>query len=103
MKLPWEQLSQLGVGGTFVVIVLWMIFRFLSTRKNGTEKILLKLDASEGKMAVAVEAIATAVENQTRLVERLYDKQSEHHVEIIKEISHGGVNRRIGEMPERSQ
>ena len=56
------------------------------------------MDASEGKMATAMEAIAVAIENQTRLVEKMYDKQSDHYVELIKELNNGAISRRISEM-----
>lgn len=101
--IPWAQLTQLGVGGGFSVVILFITFRFLSGRKNGTDKILLRMDASECKVANAMESIASAINNQTRLVEKMYDKQSDNHVEIIKEINHGSIRRSGSEVSKGTQ
>lgn len=79
MELPWSQLTQLGVGGLFAVAILWMTFRFLNDRKNGTEKILMKMDASEVKMATAMESVAGAIQAL--------------HLDLIKEMNNGRSNR----------
>ena len=94
MDIPWSQLTQLGAGGSVAVGILWVTFRFLASRRNGTEKILLKLESSESNVAHAMESIAKAIDNQTDLVEKMYDKQNDNHVDIIREINHGAVSRR---------
>ena len=81
-----------------IVIVLNMTFKFINSRKNVMEQILLKMDASEGRMATAVERIANAIGNQTKLVEKMYDKQNDNYVDIIKELNNGSISRRAGEM-----
>jgi len=98
IDIPWPQLTQLGAGGMIIVIVLNMTFKFINVRKSVMEQILLKMDASEGRMATAVERIANAIGNQTKLVEKMYDKQNDNYVDIIKELNNGSISRRAGEM-----
>jgi len=103
MDIPWEQLSQLGVGGLFTVIILWMTFRFLNNRRNGIEEILLKMDASESKMASALESIAKAVNNQTSLIQIISERQHDLHLELVRGDNNGSIRRRGSEVPKGTQ
>lgn len=96
--IPWAELAQLGVGGMFAIILLLITFRFLSNRKNEMEQIILKMDASEDKMARAMSSIAKAIENQTTLIEKVYDKQNQNYIDLLKEFNNGPVSRRINKM-----
>ena len=82
MDIAWSQLTQLGVGGLFAVTILWMTFKFLMNRKNGTEKILMKMDASELKLATAMESVAGAIQAL--------------HLDLIKEMNNGRHSRSDG-------
>lgn len=97
-KLPIAELTQLGVGGLFAVVLIWMILnmvlKFLGERKGITERIFEKIENQNLQTAFAVQAIAKAVDNQTRLLEKLGDQQNVLHTEI-KEISYASsTNRR---------
>lgn len=86
MVIPWGQVTQLGVGGLLAIIILWMVFRFLDKKRNGTEKILLKMDASEARMASAIEAVAKSFNTQTHLLEKMYEKQETMHDNIKEHV-----------------
>lgn len=91
-SFPLTAVSQLGVGGIFAVTMTWMILRFLSQKKNGTEKILLKLDSSELRMANAMEKMAMALEGITKLLERVYDRQEVMHDHIRERKNGSRIN-----------
>lgn len=54
-----EGLTQLGVGGIFVVLVLKMVFDFLGKRKNDCHR----------KLEEELRKLSRAIEKQTRLLE----------------------------------
>jgi hypothetical protein len=85
-----DQLTQLGVGGLFAVILLYMIlsmlFKFLADKKGITERIMDKIEDQNQKTSFAVQTIAKAIDNQTRLLEKLSDQALLNYAEI-KELN----------------
>lgn len=83
MDMPWSQLlTQLGVGGTVVLAALWMMFKFLGTRRTNSEKIL--------------DALAENSKNQTKLLDKIVETQHTHHTEVIREIGYVRTGRPNG-------
>lgn len=78
-KIESSTLAQLGVGGALAVILVYiilsMILKFLEDRKSTNERIVEKISDEAQQTAFAVQAIAKAVDNQTRLLEKMYDQQ----------------------------
>lgn len=78
-KLDVSTLAQLGVGGSLAVILVYMILsmilNFLNEKKSINERILERVGDEAQQTSFAVQAIAKAVDNQTRLLEKMYDQQ----------------------------
>lgn len=64
MDLPWEQIANLGAGGMFAVIIVWLVLKFLDNRKTDTDRIILIL------------------ENQTKILERSTDRLDDVHEKV---------------------
>ena len=74
----------------FCVLILFMTFRFLSTRKNGTEQILARMELSDLKIASAIDTQTEILKSLVRIVEKMGDRQEAMSTNI-QEIKHGST------------
>lgn len=68
IDLPWQQIANLGAGGMFAVIVIWIVLKFVDSR--------------DSKNRGETENIVTIMGNQTRILERMDERQEELHQNV---------------------
>ena len=69
----WTQITQLGLGGSFAVIILWMVFRFVDARRTGMEKVL--------------DSLSTNLKKQTEILDKIYEAQHTNHTAVMVQIA----------------